>query len=107
MFNRGPNLIIHTLVSALGGAVALSAGITGGPGLSAAEGWGRGAGYAVDALSVLIVAALVGDRRVRAAIKRFASDDPLIALRGLAKSWLRYPRAATAVFRARNRHFRT
>ena len=94
MINRGSNLLIH-VVSALGGAVALSAGITQIPGLSATVGEAGNAYYAADALGILIVIALAGDRRLKAVIKRFVSEEPLAVhgvLRGLAKISLRYRR---------------
>lgn len=86
MFNRGPNLLVHVLLSALGGAVALAAGIIQDPVLPPAPGGAEGARYAVDALSILIVAALVGDRRVKAEIKQFISEHPLVAPRHPSKS---------------------
>ena len=95
MFNRGPNLLIHVLFSALGGAVALSAGITQSPGLSATAGEAGNIYYAVDALGILIVIALAGDRRLKTVIKRFVSEEPLTVhgvLRGLANICLRYRR---------------
>ena len=95
MINRGPNLLVNILVSALGGAVALSAGITQSPGLSATVGEAGNAVYAVDALVILTVVALAGDRRIKAAIERFASDEPIAVqgvLRALAKMCLRYRR---------------
>jgi len=65
--------------------------------------------YAADALSILIVVSLVGDRRLKAVMRRFFSEEPCVvygALRALVKIWLRYPRGATSVLRIRNRHFR-
>jgi hypothetical protein len=100
MINRGPNLLIHVHVSALGGAVALSAGITQSSGSSATVGEAGDVYYAVDALGILIVVALAGDRRLRPVIKRFVSEEPLAArgvLSGLAKICLRYRRDAERV----------
>ncbi len=109
MINRGPNLLIPVLIGALGGAVALSAGIAQSLRLSPRVSEVGNICYGVDALSILIVVSLVGDRRLKATMKRFVSEKPLAvfgALRALANIGLRYPRGATSVLRIRNRHVR-
>lgn len=98
MINKGPDLLVHMLVGALGGAVALSAGIVQSPGLSLKVDEVGNMCCAVDALSIFVFVALAGDRRLKAMMRYFVFEEPLFVsgvLRILAKIWLRRLRGPT------------